>query len=1066
MKKFLIFLVSLVVVVCFGLTTFYFIRNDEIITIETKELYCNAGDVISLESLNIKVKKPHRKTKFNYNGASEEVASLVSYNEDNGYYSVSNKAGGTVELVITTTNKKYSEFKVILHIGNGEAESPYYIFSETDLNKIGVVYNLNAYYALQNNIILTSSFKPIGFKSYADGTGEWQGFSGKFNGNGYTISGLNLSSSEYADAGLFAKVNSGAVIENLTIDKVTINGEYSNAGALAGVMAGCAQKVAVKNVNITNNKDASNVGAFVGQYLGKELQLASVDNATISVSGTDVKVGGFAGIVKETAANATYANNVEINATEATGEIGGYAGEFVIGTNSGAIMQSYANVACSNADYAAFVGKVTMKEGFDSAKANMLKHFVGNIAIVAGKTDNKDIVDTDVVKTFDNTYFKNVAYAGETVFYHESAALYLVRGYVSVGRAASEDFVYYAINSAEKTMWDTDYIWKTYSTSMPTLVMGSIEPAKVSGDYFRRGLDNKEVNTSTSTFQDVFSSDLENQKLQIVEDVDLTSGWTPISLTNCTIDGNGKTIKVNLDTVVNGYVGLFTKMDNCSIKNLNIEVVGVSANATNIGALAGLATSSVDTISTIENVNVKFLGETSAIAAGQFGGLVGSAEKTDISNVSVEGLVINPDANIENVGGIVATLSGTINTAKVSATVYGTTNVGGVVAVNNGSVLKVTESDVVVGYNKAVQNAQVGGITAINNGSISDVSANVKVVVTNSNQYIYIGGVAATNGNIITNVSIAGKGIALGTADTALSGTVYVGGIVAVNNSSISSTYNTMANVGANATGANYRVAGVASINNGNISEVLTSSNLYGNYVAGVAVDMKNSVANVVDQVAVGVLQDGVLTANEIKGDKYVAGLVVDFRFGTISNAQLANNLVGLTSNTRTSLMVLIFPNGASVVNSTVNSTLSGNGDFYRDSWVDFETYANKAEFGYGSDTKGYFNAYTAGAGDVISIVINSKYNDNVAAKSSLSMSNGGPFGGTDYDDKSFVIVTADFTTINSFVGEKEFQFVDDNPYFFKLFGSIKKSATLTFNFGDVWVEGNGISLNFLKNVK
>jgi len=43
MKKFLVFLVAIIVVVSFGLTTYYFLRNDEVIRIETKEIFCNAA---------------------------------------------------------------------------------------------------------------------------------------------------------------------------------------------------------------------------------------------------------------------------------------------------------------------------------------------------------------------------------------------------------------------------------------------------------------------------------------------------------------------------------------------------------------------------------------------------------------------------------------------------------------------------------------------------------------------------------------------------------------------------------------------------------------------------------------------------------------------------------------------------------------------------------------------------------------------------------------------------------------------------------------------------------------
>ena len=86
MKKFLIFLVSIVIVVCLGLTTFYFMKNDEIITISTKEIYCNAGDTISLESLGIVRKKANRKTTFNYNAGGEKVEAAIKFDKEKGYY--------------------------------------------------------------------------------------------------------------------------------------------------------------------------------------------------------------------------------------------------------------------------------------------------------------------------------------------------------------------------------------------------------------------------------------------------------------------------------------------------------------------------------------------------------------------------------------------------------------------------------------------------------------------------------------------------------------------------------------------------------------------------------------------------------------------------------------------------------------------------------------------------------------------------------------------------------------------------------------------------------------------
>ena len=109
MKKFLIFLVSIVVVVCIGLTTYYFVRNNEIITIKTKEIYCNAGDVIPLKSLGIKIEKANvsKKTTFNYNAGGDEVTKMIKYDEATKSFLVSAQEGGDVTLVIRTSNKKF-----------------------------------------------------------------------------------------------------------------------------------------------------------------------------------------------------------------------------------------------------------------------------------------------------------------------------------------------------------------------------------------------------------------------------------------------------------------------------------------------------------------------------------------------------------------------------------------------------------------------------------------------------------------------------------------------------------------------------------------------------------------------------------------------------------------------------------------------------------------------------------------------------------------------------------------------------------------------------------------------
>ena len=77
--------------------------------------------------------------------------------------------------------------------GAGTADDPYLISTENDLRTIDN--NLQAHYSLSNSITMTSeNWSPIALSA---------AFSGTFDGNGYTISGLKVSSVNYA--GLFGQ---------------------------------------------------------------------------------------------------------------------------------------------------------------------------------------------------------------------------------------------------------------------------------------------------------------------------------------------------------------------------------------------------------------------------------------------------------------------------------------------------------------------------------------------------------------------------------------------------------------------------------------------------------------------------------------------------------------------------------------------------------------------------------------------------------------------------------------------------------------------------------------------
>ena len=104
--------------------------------------------------------------------------------------------------------------------GEGTQESPYKITSQEELEWIGQ--EPDAVYTLENDIALSGEWEPVDF-------------SGVFDGQGHTVSGLNVPRSKgYTYAGLFGYC-AGVEISNLTVqiaDGAEVAGAY--AGAVAG----------------------------------------------------------------------------------------------------------------------------------------------------------------------------------------------------------------------------------------------------------------------------------------------------------------------------------------------------------------------------------------------------------------------------------------------------------------------------------------------------------------------------------------------------------------------------------------------------------------------------------------------------------------------------------------------------------------------------------------------------------------------------------------------------------------------------------------------------------------
>ena len=165
-----------------------------------------------------------------------------------------------------------------------------------------------------------------------DGGSNWtpiQGYAGTFDGNGKTITGLNIDQSTGSNVGLFASIAEGGTVKNLTLDDVDITAG-SNVGAIAGENRGTIENCSVSG-SVTGSSDNSCVGGIAGWH--REGTITDChSSATVE---SKAYVGGIAGqssaIVGTTTITACYSTG-SVTATTNSNYYS-YAGG-VVGLNS------------------------------------------------------------------------------------------------------------------------------------------------------------------------------------------------------------------------------------------------------------------------------------------------------------------------------------------------------------------------------------------------------------------------------------------------------------------------------------------------------------------------------------------------------------------------------------------------------------------------------------------------------------------------------------------------------------------------------------------------------------
>ena len=188
--------------------------------------------------------------------------------------------------------------------------------------------DLGAYYQL------TQSFSCSGIVNFDPIGDSGAPFTGNFDGQGFTISGLTINRSGEDYVGLFGYTGSGASISNVGLTGININGRF-NTGGLVGK--------SIDGGSITNSYSTGSVdgGWYVGGLVGFSTISIANSYSTASVTGINGNIGGLIGY-----------SNAPVTTSYSTGNVDGdnSPNGGLIGYNNAPVTNSYSTGNVNGSD--------------------------------------------------------------------------------------------------------------------------------------------------------------------------------------------------------------------------------------------------------------------------------------------------------------------------------------------------------------------------------------------------------------------------------------------------------------------------------------------------------------------------------------------------------------------------------------------------------------------------------------------------------------------------------------------------------------------------------------------
>lgn len=658
---------------------------------------------------------------------------LDSEEEYNLYFMAVTPSGiqSRVRKISTVKPFVYSE-------GNGTEENPYIISDEKQLDYIR--YFQNKHFRLENDIQLSENWTPINAEN---------GFFGSIDGNGHTISGLKIKSSEES-CGFFSYLSDG-VIKNLTISG-DVEGK-NNAGLFAGTMkdstiSSCA---GIGFVKASQNQ----AGGLVGTNYG---QIENSLSALYTVSSTSY-AGGICGINYGTVKNnlsAAYAVYSDM-----------YAGG-ISGANIGGDVRSNVSASFLTQDLLTYRSGIitTNKEG-GKTQNNFSYHLT--------RKNSKDVFSDE--NDID----------GESVSWDD---------------LRDRDFYTKRLSWSFTSGWRMEQVNDGFLLPYPKCFQKiSQTPGLV--PYTPKKITNEQELRQMKP----------NMHYLLANSITLTDEWTPLFDTDIpeegfsgTFDGNGCTIsglRMPYSKEQKHY-GLFGMVGDGIIKNLNLSEINLSGGEM-IGSLAAVSYGRIENCS----VSAAVLNAEKSVESASVGGLCGRNYGT-VLNVQVHA---DLSAGIEssNLGGITGQNEGFLEQTYYFGNINvknhaepSTTAAGGICGFQSGGFLY--NSAVRAEIRTEIKNSYAGGICGIQNGGEiykTASSGSLQAIAPDQTSFSYTGGITglSVSGLLVHSFSVMPV-----TTDAS---TGYTGGICGYNEScNLQNTYAANAVVQKETTGKSTQYAG------------------------------------------------------------------------------------------------------------------------------------------------------------------------------------------------------------------------------------------------------------------